>query len=421
MDAVSGEHNPQSASGSRASRSVAPIVTPSVRDGPQQAPDRKSEGRVTKHTVKRRAVVEGPARGLRRPVSDQAAEQGKRVKLSIEPELSALPNTIAVMDSQVLSNYNKAFTLLKDNPLEQRLDVQLPFEKFLQLDHAFSELKSAEGISEDQRYPSLGYNSHTETVTVVTAPSSIHESSTRWIEHEIFEYARQYLSTRSPHTLQTIRQVGSTTQHFLHGDYNRSRKEPDGGFRYVPDKVVIAIESGHTEAYGKLLDDKDMWINGKGVNVFILVCFRERPRFENPATAPYRDVKNWRAERDAMTDTIKEANALNIRQCYYGPLRYRDHIWTGELRDVFIEVWRSDSHERFCLVERGFRVGVDALPATLGLRISDLYPRDVWEALGVEDSVIPFDGSGFLDGLMVDTLSAARDRFEGFLFEKLAF
>ncbi|KAK9365112.1 hypothetical protein V1509DRAFT_643015 [Lipomyces kononenkoae] len=74
-------------------------------------------------------------------------------------------------------------------------------ERFLQLDHAFSELRSAEGTSEDQRYPFLGYNSHTDTVTVVTAPSSIHECSTRWIDYEIFEYARQYLFTRRPHTL----------------------------------------------------------------------------------------------------------------------------------------------------------------------------------------------------------------------------
>ncbi|KAK9233858.1 hypothetical protein V1525DRAFT_384346 [Lipomyces kononenkoae] len=423
MDAIVGEHNPQSASGSRASRSVAPIVAPSVRDGPQQAPDRKSEGRVTKHTVKRRAVVEGPARGLRRPVSDQAAEQGKRVKLSIEPELSALPNTIAVMDSQVLSNYNKAFTLLKDNPLEQRLDVQLPFEKFLQLDHAFSELKSAEGISEDQRYPSLGYNSHTETVTVVTAPSSIHESSTRWIEHEIFEYARQYLSTRSPHTLQRIRQVGSTTKGFSLGDYTRSRKEPDAGFSYMAvggeGEVMIALESGHTEAYGRLLDDKDMWINGMGINVVILVCFRERPRFANPPTTPYQDVKNWRNELKTMSHTIGEADELNIQRGFYGPLRYRGHTWAGELNEAFIEVWRPDSHDRFCFIQSGFAVGVEDLPVTLGLRVSDLYPRDTWEAADLEDAVIPFDSSAFLEGLRIDVVQAAQDRFRLFLFEKL--
>ncbi|KAK9234033.1 hypothetical protein V1525DRAFT_439791 [Lipomyces kononenkoae] len=252
------------------------------------------------------------------------------------------------MDSQVLSNYNKAFTLRKDNPLEQRLDVQSPFEK----------------------HPSLGYNSHTETVTVVTARVACTEAQRDCIEHKIIEFVEGYLSTRSRLTLRHIRPVGSTTQHFLHGDYNRSRKEPDGGFRYGPNKVVIAIESGHTEAYGKLLDDKVMWINGKGVNVFILLCFRERPRFENPATVAYRD----------------EANALNIIQDYYGPLRYRDHIWTGELHDVFIE----------CLVQRGFRVDFGALPVTLGLRISDLYPRDIWEALGVEDSIIPFNGSDSL-------------------------
>ncbi|KAK9323986.1 hypothetical protein V1517DRAFT_337337 [Lipomyces orientalis] len=58
---------------------------------------------------------------------------------------------MSVTYSEDLSIYNKAFTLLKETTLEQRLDVQLPYDKFLQLDQALSEFKSAEGISEDQR------------------------------------------------------------------------------------------------------------------------------------------------------------------------------------------------------------------------------------------------------------------------------
>ncbi|KAK9369748.1 hypothetical protein V1509DRAFT_638423 [Lipomyces kononenkoae] len=170
------------------------------------------------------------------------------------------------------------------------------------------------------------------------------------------------------------------------------------------------------EAYGKLRDDKDMWVNGMGVNVFILLCFKERPRFANPATVPYQDVTDWRAEVAAMSRTIGEANALNNSQDYYGPLIYRGYAWTGELHDAFIEVG-----DRIRMRDFGFHVGVDALPATLGLKISDLYPRDVWEAVAVEDSIIPFDSPGFLNGLAEDTVAAAQIRFEGFLYEKLGF
>ncbi|KAK9491204.1 hypothetical protein V1508DRAFT_405764 [Lipomyces doorenjongii] len=400
MDAVSGEYNNRS----RASRSVAQIATPS------RAPIPASRD-ATGHTTKRKAVDDDPATRVMReintmpestPVSDQADVHSKRVKLNAETEL--------------------AFTLLKENPLEQRLDVQLPYEKFLQLDEAFSELKSAAGISEDQRYPSLAYNSYTETVTVVTAPSSINEGAARWIDSKIFAFIEEYLSTRSQHTLQYIRQVGSTTKHFT-GGYMRSRKEPDGGFIYVrmdgEDKLLIALEVGYSEVYDKLLDDKDMWIDGKGANAVILVCLKERPRYKSPATAPYRDITDWRAEMAAMSRTIGETSQSNIQQGYYGLLGYNGHTWAGELNEVFIEVWRPDSRDKFYLIQDGLRLPVDDLPVTLGLRMRDLYPRDEWEAANVEDCIIPFDSAGFLENLRFGIITASKDRFQGFLFEVL--
>ncbi|KAJ8096596.1 hypothetical protein POJ06DRAFT_304127 [Lipomyces tetrasporus] len=84
--------------------------------------------------------------------------------------------------------------------------------------------------------------------------------------------------------------------------------------------VVIEVWTGET--YGKLLDDKDMWINGKGVNVVMLI---------------------------------------------YGPLEYRDHKWVGELRETFIEVCRPDSHDRFDLIQDGFELVHECLPVTLTL------------------------------------------------------
>ncbi|KAK9384932.1 hypothetical protein V1515DRAFT_575436 [Lipomyces mesembrius] len=343
----------------------------------------------------------------------------KRVKLDTE---ICLAKTITVMDSQALSNYNKAFTLLKENPLEQRLDVQLPYEKFLQLDAAFSELKSAAGISEDQRYPSLAYNSFTETVTVVTVPSSIHEGASRWIEKDIIEFAQDYLFSHSSQTVNNIYYVGSTTQFFPLGGYTRSRKEPDGGFTYISvggeNKLVIAVEVGNSGTYARLCEDKDMWIGGKGVNVVILVCFSERPRFTFPDTSPYQTITDIRAELAAMSRIVGETTESNIPQSYYGPLGYRDHTWVGTLNEAFIEVWRQDTNPvRYELIRDGF--SADNLPNTLGLMISDLYPRDSWEAADIPDSTIPFLSTRFIQRLRGHCIAAAMGRFEGFLYEKL--
>ncbi|ODQ74712.1 hypothetical protein LIPSTDRAFT_68810, partial [Lipomyces starkeyi NRRL Y-11557] len=358
-------------------------------------------------------------------VSDREDEQGKRIKLDAETASTALAGistTMSVTDAEALSNYNAAFALLNENPPDQRLDVQLPYEKFVQLDAAFSELKSAAGISEEQRYPSLTYNSLTQTVTVVTAPSGIHEAAARWIDIKTSRYVEGYLSTRSPYTLQNIRPIGSTTEH-IPGLYARSRKEPDGGFVYSPvdgeDKVTIVYEVGYSEAYSKLLDDKDMWINGEGVNVFILISFKEAPQFAYPATPSYQDITDSRATRSAMSRTVGRTAQLNIPQRYYGPLRYRDHTWAGELKEAFIEVWRQDSKSRYNLIEEGCAVANDDVPVTLGIRISDFYPQDAWEAANIEDRTVPFNGSSFLEGLRHDIVLVAKNRFKGFLYEKL--
>ncbi|KAK9234979.1 hypothetical protein V1525DRAFT_411352 [Lipomyces kononenkoae] len=327
-------------------------------------------------------------------------------------------------ESEVMFNYNKAFTLLKENTPEQRLDVQLPYEAFQELDQAFSELKSAEGISEDQKYPSLGYNSLTQTATVVTCPSNMHERAARWIERKIINYVEEYLSRHSPNTVDHISECGSTTQAFGRGAYTRSRKEPDGGFvyktRFRANKLMIAIEVGTSETLDKLLEDKDMWINGKGVNVFILVCFEELPRFRNPDTR-YTDIAGVDAELETMAQSIAETVDANIGMDYYGPLKYRDHTWVGELNKAFIEVWRQDSHETFHLIQDGYALDPVDLPDTLNIRISDFYPHDEWHAANIEDNDVPFDGIEFLDFVRDSMGVVAELRFESYLREKLGF
>ncbi|KAK9323830.1 hypothetical protein V1517DRAFT_272867 [Lipomyces orientalis] len=325
-------------------------------------------------------------------------------------------------ESEVLSNYNKAFTLLKENTPEQRLDVQLPYETFLELDQAFSARKSAEGISEDQRYPSLGYNSLTQTATVVTCPGNMHERAAGWIEHKIFNYVEDNLSTRSPHTLRNISMSRSTTQTFGRGEYSRSRKEPDGGFiyktRFRANKLTIAIEVGTSETYDNLLDDKDMWINGKGVNVVVLVCCEESPPFRNLDTR-YTNIAGVDAELEAMAQGLGETVETNINRGYYGPLEYRDHRWFGELNKAFIEVWRQDSYDTIELIQDGFALARDNLPVTLNLRISDFYPHDAWQEANIGDDTIPFDSTEFLDSVLDSMELVALLRFESYLHEKL--
>ncbi|KAJ8098581.1 hypothetical protein POJ06DRAFT_269677 [Lipomyces tetrasporus] len=226
---------------------VAPIATRSVKDQAESSKrnETKPVGNATGATVKRKAVDESIDDNTvpgSHSVSDQAEEQSKRVKLDNEteaPALAEITKPMTATDSEVLSNCNKAFMLLKE--------IQLPLKC----------------ISEDQRYPSLRYNSL--TLSIVTCPSNIRERAARWIERKIINCVEDYLSTSSPHTLRHIRQYEAATTHSPYGQYTE-QKEADGGFNYapadVPDKAVVVVEVRYSEAHRYLLDGKDIWNQG---------------------------------------------------------------------------------------------------------------------------------------------------------------
>ncbi|ODQ74078.1 hypothetical protein LIPSTDRAFT_2085 [Lipomyces starkeyi NRRL Y-11557] len=173
MDAVYGGYDPQTASVSRASRSVAQIAT--LRSITLKSENmRKPTGNVTEAAGKRKAVYNIPAMSLRRESdltrnstssSDQSEEQGKRLKLDSSRDSTLPPTEISstmsftesknaspARDDNTDSEYNKALALLRSNTPEQILDVQLPYTKYLQLERAFSTLNPESGTIGEKRY-----------------------------------------------------------------------------------------------------------------------------------------------------------------------------------------------------------------------------------------------------------------------------
>ncbi|KAK9492611.1 hypothetical protein V1508DRAFT_397824 [Lipomyces doorenjongii] len=96
---------------------VAPIAIPSVNDLAEssQKNETKPEGSATGATVKKKvadestgAIGENTDPGSH-PVSDQAEDRSKRVKLNDKteyPVLTEIVKKMSVTDSEVLSNYN---------------------------------------------------------------------------------------------------------------------------------------------------------------------------------------------------------------------------------------------------------------------------------------------------------------------------
>ncbi|KAK9320154.1 hypothetical protein V1517DRAFT_295946 [Lipomyces orientalis] len=317
-------------------------------------------------------------------------------------------------DKGMDANYYRALDLLKSNPPEGRLDVQLPRAKYFQLEKAFLKLYPE---SLELRYPSLSYDSFTETVTVVTCPGNIHESAALGLLNPMVADAEQYLSTHS--LASRILDYGSTTTNNFEGEFEGSTKQPDGGVRYryrADNKVTVVLETGFSEDYNSLCRSKDMWINGHGVNVYILVCLTEKPRFKNPTTE-YGDIGDVKAAIDLMNSSMGEMLDLNLSNNHHAIFLYRGHKWAGQLNEVFIEIWRAgtDISSKYYLVQGGRTC--DDLPTTLGIKISDLFPDNARRAAHIPDKVIPFNAIVYVQKLMGAMCSTAGDRFETFIKE----
>ncbi|KAK9337641.1 hypothetical protein LIPSTDRAFT_244102 [Lipomyces starkeyi NRRL Y-11557] len=280
---------------------------------------------------------------------------GRRISFAWSPELTASDeksNTAPVVvpsgtslrkDKNDMSNYAKALHLLKNNTPEQRLDVHLPYSMYLDLQKSWSKFKEEMDIREDQRYPRLSYNSLDQVATVVTIQRALHEVAAYEFSVEVRTGVREYLSSRSPQECSRIVGTGSTTKRSTHGKYAKSSKEPDGSFFYDDDDaglvLRVVIEAGHSEHYGRLLRDKDMWMKGMNAKTVVLICLKESPTFKNPHTA-YEDFEDVDLEVVRMKQHIRKVRQTNIEQGFYGPLEYRNHRWFGQMSDAFIEVWR---------------------------------------------------------------------------------
>ncbi|KAK9321609.1 hypothetical protein V1517DRAFT_325896 [Lipomyces orientalis] len=360
------------------------------------------------------------------PVSDGLDEhQGKYFRLACSPESSSsttdMSSAMSValskdkspgLEKNWISEFDKALNLLKSNAPEERLDIHMPYSQYLKLEESWSKIKS-DTCSEDKSYPRLSYNSVTETVTVVTVPKDLHEVAASELRRQIMNGIVEYLSHHSPESLGRIVDAGSSDVRGSSGGYEHSVKQADGLFKYLgpgAGRATVAFEVGFSQNYGSLLDNKDMWIQGCHAKACVLMCLNECPRFRNP-TEPFENIGDVPAEKAAMN---RHANATApLDGSYFPQISYRDHIWAGGVTEAFIEVWRADGHEKFPLIEA--RRPHHNLPTTLGLRVSEFFEGDAWQALGIEDFNLPFNGPFYLTLLEAGMVKMASGRFADFI------
>ncbi|KAK9327016.1 hypothetical protein V1520DRAFT_349974 [Lipomyces starkeyi] len=375
-----------------------------------------------------RLRVRQPSQADRNPTTWTNQASRKRLKLNSSSESIGLtagqfstgeqPATRSTdMSPENDADYDKALSLLTSNPPEQRLDLPMPYPKYLLLEESWSKFKAENNVAEEKRYPSLSYNALLQIATVVTYQSALHDRTAEIFKEIIKSNVDEYLSIHQPKTISRIMSYGSSTVEEF-GPYGKTSKDPDQSFLYGhPDReplLQVAIECGVSESYKALCRDKDIWINLLGAKVVILIFLKEAPRFKSPHIG-YENITDPVAEIQKMKQHVVEAMKHNLKQGNYGPIEYRGHIWAGKLDEVFVEAWRAGEEQpvRKWLI----RDGRNRLPKTIGLKISDFFPEDEWAASTIPDSNVPFHCGRYLlwENLAAALRITARRRFVHFL------
>ncbi|PKY04602.1 hypothetical protein P168DRAFT_296403 [Aspergillus campestris IBT 28561] len=131
--------------------------------------------------------------------------------------------------------------------------------------------RSLDGHAETERRGArINYNSVTRVLRLKFMPISLHDVHQRWINTSIVEWRYRDLLTEQESDL-LWSGVGTTFDQFS-GMYSGSSKQPDHYLRVDTDpSPQIVVESGWSESFPHLRNDKDLWMLGDPSVVLVIL------------------------------------------------------------------------------------------------------------------------------------------------------
>ena len=133
----------------------------------------------------------------------------------------------------------------------------------------------------------------------------------------------------------------STTFQDFKGAYSASRKIPDLAIVASDDEERmiprIVFEIGVSESYKHLTQSAKLWLEGmSGVREYILIKIHETPRYRSPSI-------------DTIDFPTSIAPSAFKSKSEFGPVVYKDLLWTGTITRAFLETWTLDPRTKLAV------------------------------------------------------------------------
>ncbi|KAK9357213.1 hypothetical protein V1504DRAFT_399023 [Lipomyces starkeyi] len=274
---------------------------------------------------------------------------------------------------------------------------------------------------ENDSYPRLFYDWTRQVVTIVTAPSRLHEDTSSAILSSIYNRVESILQREQVQLAADEKLVASHSPRTLVYDgHSRYYMEPDGVIFFRTRRSLsfkVVVEAGVSQTYDSLEEKARKWIFGKKCTIVLLIALDEKRLY----SAPDRHIYLSSREMDECVEQMRlQYESQSLSQ--FGPLVFQDHTWLDEICEAFIEVVRINPDpegteallkRKYVLIHEGVNESSN-VPRSVGdIRLGEVMPR---ESLGNEaagDIVVDFfsavDFMHIVRNAMIDT---AVDRFE---------
>ncbi|KAK9241688.1 hypothetical protein V1506DRAFT_556426 [Lipomyces tetrasporus] len=221
-------------------------------------------------------------------------------------------------------------------------------------------------------YPRLLYDWTRQVITIVTAPTDLHEDTSTAILSSIYD--------RVTSIMQHLATIHSPTI-LVDTGHSRYEMEPDGAiyFETVDARdYKIIIEVGVSQAYNSLFDKARKWIIDNTCDLVILLAFNEKYRYSAPRQRIFLSPHESKAQIVQMRRHLRSPSYPKFRE-----LEFLGHIWFHELSHAFIEVVRKAPsfdgtddlmRSKYVLVENGINKS-SSVPRSIGnVRLAELIP-----------------------------------------------
>ncbi|OAX78619.1 hypothetical protein ACJ72_07069 [Emergomyces africanus] len=155
----------------------------------------------------------------------------------------------------------RLFNTIRNSILDTKHSIDLTFQNIASASGSLVVASLAEDPDIERALPRLSYNSVTRVLTARIMPTHVHDCHQEWLCSELGQMRMGGFLSPAEAKLIKFR-VGTTFERFS-TPYLSSAKEPDSCF--LPDMLplpTIVVESGWTESYTRLNNDKDLWLIG---------------------------------------------------------------------------------------------------------------------------------------------------------------